>query len=98
MNRVHKLVPTATGEIVNAPGEHKKAQSYKLLTEHLPFITCDCGAQILLVPDLRAMSIAIKAHVAEHTRGKVNTSRNISQLLSQLALIKISEITDIQGV
>ena len=75
MNKVHKLVPIATGEIANTPEEDKKAQSYKLLKEHLPLITCDCGAQILLVPNLRAMNLAIKAHVAEHAQGKVNTSR-----------------------
>ena len=98
MNKVRKLVPIVTGEIANAPEEDKKAQSYKLLKEHLPLITCDCGAQILLVPDLRAMNLAIKAHVAEpekNAQEKVNTSRNISQLLSQLTLIKTSEINGI---
>jgi hypothetical protein len=62
MNRVHKLVPMATAE------EDKNAQSYKLLKEHLPLITCSCGTQILLVPDLRAMNLAIKAHAAEHRK------------------------------
>ena len=94
MKKVSILVPIATGENANDPEENKKAQSDNLLKEHLPLITCDCGAQILLIPDLRAMNLAIKAHVAEHTRGKVNTSGNISQLLSQLTLLKMSEISD----
>ena len=77
---------------------HSGAHSHKLSKKHLPIITCDCGAEILVVPDLRAMNLAIKAHVAEHRKkgrnaqGKVNTSGNISQLLSQLTLIKMSEI------
>ena len=91
MNKVHKLVPIATTE------EDKNAQSSTLLGEHLPLITCDCGAQILLIPDLCAMNLAIKAHAAEHrkkgrnTQGKVSTSGKISHLLSQLTLMKISE-------
>jgi hypothetical protein len=67
------------------------------LKENLPLITCDCGAKILLVPDLQAMNLAIKTHVAEHRKKgrnaqeKVKTSKNISQLLTQLTLIKMSE-------
>jgi hypothetical protein len=93
MKKVHRLVPIPTGEIANESEENKNTQSDNLLKKYLPLITCDCGAQILLVPDLHAMNLAINAHVAEHTRGKVNTSRNISQLLSQLALLKMSEIS-----
>jgi hypothetical protein len=65
--------------------------------ESLPLIRCECGAEILLLPDLQAMNRAIKAHVAEHKTKEKNdrrkdfTSSNISQLLSQLSLRKISE-------
>jgi hypothetical protein len=52
----------------------------------------------LLLPDLRAMNLAIKVHATEHikkgksTQGKVNTSGYISRLLSQLTLMKMIEI------
>jgi hypothetical protein len=101
MNNVHKLAPIATAEIENASEEDKNAQSCELLKGHLPLITCDCGAQILLVPDLREMNLAIKAHVAEHKKkgnkvqGNVNTPRNISRLLNQLTIMKINEINGI---
>jgi hypothetical protein len=80
----------------NTP-EDKNSQSYKVFKEHLPIITCDCGAEILLVPNLRAMNLAIKAHVAEHRKEDRNAqvkakTGNINQLLSQLTLIKMSEI------
>ena len=29
-------------------------------------VKCECGAEILLLPDVRAMSHAIEVHVAEH--------------------------------
>ena len=67
------------------------------LKKHLPIINCECGAEILVVPDLQAMNRAIKAHVAEHrekernTQKNVKTSSKISQLLSQLTLIRMSE-------
>ncbi len=32
----------------------------------LPMIKCYCGAKIMLVPNVKAMSEAIEAHVASH--------------------------------
>jgi hypothetical protein len=95
--KVQKLIMARTEE-TSRTLEDKNAQLDTLLKAHLPLITCDCGAEILLVPDLRAMNLAIEAHVAYHRKnrmtlpGRVNTSVNISQLLSQLTLIKMSEI------
>ncbi len=37
-------------------------------TVHLPTITCVCGAEILLIPDVKLMSKALQDHVDEHTR------------------------------
>ena len=36
--------------------------------ESMPIIRCVCGAEILVVPDLKAMNQAIENHVAEHTK------------------------------
>jgi len=70
------------------------------LNERLPTIKCECGAEILLVPDLQAMNCAINAHVEEHKKKERNSRSNLSspskigQLLSQLTLIKISTKND----
>ena len=78
----------------------KKADDFKHLTERLPLIKCECGAEILLLPDLQAMNRAIKSHVTEHPKKRknakknVNTFGNISQLLTQLSIRKISEQND----
>jgi hypothetical protein len=67
------------------------------LKERLPLIKCKCGTEILVVPDLRAMNRAIKTHVSEHRKREKFTQKStvpsikISQLLSQLILIKVSE-------
>jgi hypothetical protein len=61
----------------------------------LPLIRCKCGAEILLLPDLGAMSRAIKTHVFEHTKNERSDemnridSDNIGVLLSQLVIRKI---------
>jgi hypothetical protein len=80
--------------------ENKNAQLDKQLKGNLPVVCCECGAEILLVPDLKAMDLAIKTHVAKH-RGKERKvvgnriiSGKISQLLGQLTLRKAIEVND----
>jgi hypothetical protein len=71
----------------------------RFLKKRLPLIRCECGAEILLVPDLRAMNRAVKTHVTEHRKGKstqknLGSSIKISRLLSQLTLTRASEESD----
>ena len=94
--KLQKLLSTEAVGIANTL-DGKKADADKLFKERLPIIYCECGAEILLLPDLQAMNRAIKAHVIEHRKKGRNAKRNvitysnISQLLSQLSLRKISE-------
>lgn len=93
---LQKLLIAEAVEIVKG-FEGKQAETDKDLKEHLPIIYCECGAEILLLPDLTAMNRAIEAHVTEHQKKVRNAKRNlitcsnISQLLSQLSLRKINE-------
>ena len=67
VERIQKLCSTESAIIANIlEGKNANADSY--LKERLPIINCDCGAEILVVPDLQAMNRAIKAHVAEHRK------------------------------
>jgi hypothetical protein len=99
VEKLQKLMPNEAAGIAK-PLEGKNAKSDKHLNGSLPLISCECGAEILLLPDLQAMNRAIKAHAAEHRKKGRDTSRNfttcgnISQLLSQLSLRKISEQDD----
>jgi hypothetical protein len=100
VEKTRKLLSSEAVEIVDVLAV-KNADSYRQLKERLPVIECECGDEILLLPDLQAMNRAIEAHVAKHgQKGKnvkrnVFTSNKISQLLSQLSLMKISEQTDV---
>jgi len=93
--RIQKLLAVDEIGIANIL-ECKSVPEDEHLKKGLPIITCACGAEILVVPDLKAMNRAIKAHVAEHRKKEtLNTTYlhpgKISQLLSELTLLKMSE-------
>jgi hypothetical protein len=95
-DKLHKLL---TVEAVEIAKEFEGNPVDKYIKERLPIIYCDCGAEILLLPDLQAMNRAIRTHVTEHKKRSINKSNvitysNISQLLSQLSLRKINEQND----
>jgi len=97
VEKTQKLLPTEAVGIANILG-NDIAETDNHLKERLPIINCECGTEILVLPDLQAMNHAIKTHVAEHRRTESkNTQKSgikpskISQLLSQLTIIKMSE-------
>lgn len=99
VEKIQKLMITETEENSRTL-EDKNAQLDKQLKGLLPVVCCECGAEILLVPDLKAMDLAIKAHVAKHSgkerkvEGNERTCGKSSQLLSQLTLKKVVEVRD----
>jgi hypothetical protein len=62
----------------------------------LPTIKCSCGAEILVLPDLEAMSTALKNHVEEHRKAnpKVNEAElsAVEQALIELMLKLATEL------
>ncbi len=100
VEKLQKMLPSKSVVIAkNIKGNGADAD--KRLKERLPTIKCECGAEILLLPDLPAMNRAINAHAAEHRKKRRNAQKNefaqsnISQLLSQLSLIKINAQNDV---
>ena len=94
--KLQRLLPTEAMRGANFL-EGNLAQSDNYLKERLPIINCECGAEILVIPDLQAMDRAIKTHAAKHGRKKRNIQKNeispskVSEVLSQLTIIKMSE-------
>ena len=63
-----------------------KVQDYSLKSR-LPIIKCECGYEILLLPDFKAMDQAIQNHLLEHkNRGPKdgNAKRSECALISQI--------------
>jgi hypothetical protein len=92
------LSADAPGTVNFIEGENAKTDIY--LKERLPLIKCECGTEILVLPNLRAMNRAINNHVAKHKQRERTNKKNIvssdkiCQLLSNLTLIKASEESD----
>ncbi len=95
VDNFQKLLPTEAAGIADVLEGKNFADEH--LKERLPVIHCECGAEILLLPDVQAMNRAIKNHVTKHGKNgrnakkNANTSSNISELLTQLSLRKINE-------
>lgn len=45
-----------------------RAPAKKANRNSLPVIVCSCGAEILLIPNVKEMNKAIEAHIMEHTK------------------------------
>jgi ABC-type transport system involved in multi-copper enzyme maturation permease subunit len=78
--------------------EVKSNDKDRELSKNLPLLRCECGAEILLLPDLRVMNHAIEVHVLEHNkkekdpRKAAETASHIRQILIEQLLRKASEI------
>ena len=68
------------------------------LAERLPLIRCECGVEILLLPDLKIMQHAIEVHADYHKkkekddRKKAATAARIRQILVEQLLKRASEM------
>ena len=63
-----------------------KVQDYSLKSR-LPIIKCECGDEILLLPDLKAMDQAVQNHLLKHKSRGIkdgNTERIECALISQI--------------
>ena len=65
----------------------------KNLKRNLPIISCECGKEILLTPNLELMSNLIEAHIAEHTSRESDPSR-AEALASRLRDRLIAQVFD----
>lgn len=76
----------------------RKGESVRKNEGSLPLLRCECGAEILLLPDLKVMNHAIEVHVSEHRkkekdpRKAVATAAHIREILIKQLLRKASEM------
>jgi len=75
----------------------KSSRKNQKVNTRLPLIRCECGAEILLIPDLKAMGAAIEEHALEHMNKQEDTTKaeaegeRIRELLIAQVLSKASE-------
>ena len=61
----------------------KKARNYSV-KRNLPTIKCECGHEILLLPDIQAMGQVIEKHALEHKRKYALTQEETDSLEENL--------------
>jgi len=71
------------------PGHHRKITVHK---KHMPIVRCVCGSEILVVPDLKAMNLAIDNHVATKHKATLDDSERLTEFLAEQVLIVATKI------
>jgi hypothetical protein len=53
------------------------------ITARMPILLCDCGSEILIVPDIASMDKAIRAHLILHKQltGKPITEQKLTEMI-----------------
>jgi hypothetical protein len=62
--------------------------------KHMPIVRCVCGFEILVLPDMKAMNLAIKNHLGEHKQTHNDAGRLdlFEESLTEQILIEASKM------
>ena len=63
---------------------HSSGAAHKM---GMPIIRCVCGSEILVLPDLKAMNLAINNHVAAHKKIHDNPEKLTEFLTEQVIVV-----------
>jgi hypothetical protein len=66
---------------------HSRQKKITVQKRHMPIVRCICGSEILVVPDLKAMNIAIDNHVTTKHKTMLDDSERLSEILAEQVLI-----------
>ena len=81
-----------TGKIqeINFYSDQHRERKVVVHKNRMPIVRCVCGCEILVVPDLKAMNLAINNHMFEHRQAGYSSER-ISEFLAEQILIAASK-------
>lgn len=60
--------------------------------KRMPIVRCICGSEILVVPDLKAMNLAINNHVATKHKTTPDDSERLTEFIAEQVLIQVTKI------
>ena len=60
--------------------------------KRMPIIRCICGSEILVVPDLKAMNLAIDNHVTTKHKTTSDDSERLTEFLAEQVLLLATKI------
>jgi len=60
--------------------------------KRMPIVKCICGSEILVVPDLKAMNLAIENHVIIKHKTTPDDSERLTEFLAEQVLLLATKI------
>jgi hypothetical protein len=60
--------------------------------KRMPIVKCICGTEILVVPDLKAMNLAIDNHVTTKHKTTSDDSERLTEFLAEQVLLLATKI------
>jgi hypothetical protein len=60
--------------------------------KRMPIVSCICGSEILVLPDLKAMNLAIDNHVTTKHKTTPDASERLAEFLADQVLIQATKI------
>jgi hypothetical protein len=71
------------------PSRQRKFTIHK---KRMPIVKCICGSEILVVPDLKAMNIAINNHVTTKHKTTIEDSERLTEFLAEQVLLLATKL------
>jgi hypothetical protein len=70
---------------INFPSDQGRRRKVIAHKKRMPIVKCLCGYEILVVPDLKAMNLAINKHLDKHLNQHKKAGDSIERLNESLA-------------
>jgi hypothetical protein len=81
----------------NSRSKNPAALTAKKEGKALPTIICSCGAEILVIPDLEAMSEALKNHIEDHRKANPKAKEADLYAVEQALIEKLLKLASELG-
>jgi hypothetical protein len=72
-----KTMNYASFSVRDIKNENQKLSSKSF--QKMPLMKCKCGFEILVIPDLKAMNLAITNHIASHKKKENKIGKSLSE-------------------
>ena len=72
---------------INFSSDHDRQRKVSVHKKRMPIVRCVCGSEILVVPDLKAMNLAINKHLAKHKKAGDGPKKLIEFLTGQVLIV-----------
>jgi hypothetical protein len=86
------VVTKKSSKGTNFSFNHSRQKKVAVHKKRMPIIKCMCGSEILVVPDLKAMNIAINNHVTTKHKTTIEDSERLTEFLAEQVLLLATKL------